>query len=378
MPLSPPEGERTDRTMTNALSLYLDALRFGAAFVVFLSHYAKFTRGMFWQTQPYGRTAVMVFFVLSGFVIAWVTQTRERTLEEYALSRVARLYSVILPAFLLTVVLDHIAMAIDPRLYGPEYIPVMNRGPLDVFLGYLLSGLFLGVSWTLMMFPGSDIAYWSVNCEAWYYILFAAATFLRGRPRIVALAVAALVAGPPILGLFPLWLMGLLAWRWHAAVPRRWGAPLVFGTLAAFVGLEALGGQSLFQQANSPWLPGGLSAYDFIVGAFVALFIAGLANAPLPMPGAAVQRLVRFLAGTTFGLYLLHLPLLNFFATVIPGPPDRATFRILVFVVTLGVAIAISHVIEQQKGPLKRALRSGLDLVRRKRLQPALERQGLP
>jgi hypothetical protein len=51
MPLSPPEGERTDRTMTNALSLYLDALRFGAAFVVFLSHYAKFTRGMFWQTQ---------------------------------------------------------------------------------------------------------------------------------------------------------------------------------------------------------------------------------------------------------------------------------------------------------------------------------------
>jgi peptidoglycan/LPS O-acetylase OafA/YrhL len=96
------------------------------------------------------------------------------------------------------------------------------------------------------------------------------------------------------------------------------------------------------------------------------------------MPGAAVQRLVRFLAGTTFGLYLLHLPLLNFFATVIPGPPDRATFRILVFVLTLGVAIAISHVIEQQKGPLKRALRSGLDLVRRKRLQPALERQGLP
>src|SRR3974377_2602308 len=100
--------------MTNALSLYLDALRFGAAFVVFLSHYRKFTGGMLWQMQPYGRTAVMVFFVLSGFVIAWVTETRERTLQEYALSRVARLYSVIIPAFILTAGLHTIALGTTP------------------------------------------------------------------------------------------------------------------------------------------------------------------------------------------------------------------------------------------------------------------------
>ena len=55
--------------MTNALSLYLDALRFGAAFVVFVSHYVaeRYTGGLFWQGMPYGRTAVLVFFVLSGF-----------------------------------------------------------------------------------------------------------------------------------------------------------------------------------------------------------------------------------------------------------------------------------------------------------------------
>ena len=67
--------------MTNALSLYLDALRFGAAFIVFLSHFGRVSGGLFWQMQPYGRTAVLVFFVLSGFVIAWVTETKERTLE---------------------------------------------------------------------------------------------------------------------------------------------------------------------------------------------------------------------------------------------------------------------------------------------------------
>jgi len=105
--------------MTNGLSLYLDVLRFGAAFAVFTSHFGRFSGGMLWQMEPYGRTGVMVFFVLSGFVIAWVTETRERSIDEYALSRVARLYSVIVPAFILTAVVDHVGMAINPALYGP-------------------------------------------------------------------------------------------------------------------------------------------------------------------------------------------------------------------------------------------------------------------
>src|SRR5262249_44480517 len=148
-----------------------------------------------------------------------------------------------------------------------------------------------------------------------------------------------------ILVLFPLWLMGLSAWRWRDLVPKRLGAPLALSAAAALIGLESLGGRQLFQTANSPWL-GMVSAYDYIVGPLIAVFILGLANASLPMPGAAVQRVIRFLAGTTFGLYLLHFPLLNFFATVIPGPNDGASHRILVFGLTLGLAIAFSHVIE--------------------------------
>ena len=122
--------------MTSALSLYLDALRFAAAIAVFLSHYGagRISGGLFWRFTDYGHTAVLVFFVLSGFVIASVTATRERSLEDYALSRLARLYSVMLPAFIITALLDYLGNAINPTLYGPEWNPV----PAHPALAYAL------------------------------------------------------------------------------------------------------------------------------------------------------------------------------------------------------------------------------------------------
>jgi len=359
--------------MTDTLSLYLDALRFAAAFTVFISHWAavRYSGGSLWRVMGYGRTAVLVFFVLSGFVIAWVTETREQNLKEYALSRAARLYSVIIPAFVVTATLDRIAVAIDPGLYGPE----TRLSPIQNVLGYAVSALFLGESWTLTMLPGFNIPFWSLNYEARYYVLFATAVFLQGWLRIAAIGAAVLLAGPKILLLFPIWLMGVSAWRWRAALPAQQGALLAFGALAALIGLEALGGQKLFRNADSPWLPFSYSAHDYIIGALGAVLIMALANARLPMPGKAIERLIRWLAGTSFGLYLLHYPLLNFFGTVIPGPAAGAMHGILVFGFTLGVALALGRIAEQQKGALKRALRWGLDMVIERRARSAFESQ---
>src|SRR5207253_9025473 len=48
--------------MTNPLSIYLDALRFGAAFTVFVSHWAaaRYSGGLSWRVMGYGRTSVIV------------------------------------------------------------------------------------------------------------------------------------------------------------------------------------------------------------------------------------------------------------------------------------------------------------------------------
>ncbi len=359
--------------MTPALSFYLDALRFGAAFTVFLSHYAvgRISGGLFWQAADYGRTAVLTFFVLSGFVIAWVTEARENRLGDYALSRAARLYSVIIPAFILTAVLNRLGSSIDPGLYGP----VMDDSASHTVMGFALSAVFLGESWTLAMLPGRNVPFWSLNYEAWYYSLFAAAVFLRGRRRIAALGAVALVAGPKILLLFPIWLMGVGAWRWRVDLPRQLGWPLAIVSLAGVIGLEALGGQDLFWHLDSNWTPPRYSAYDYVLGALIALLILALANTRLPMPGNCFERNVRWLAGTSFGLYLLHYPLLNFFAAIIPGPANDAMHRILVFVLALGVAVALAGLIEPHKAILKRGLRFGSEAIFGKQPAPTVERQ---
>jgi len=361
--------------MTQALSLYLDALRFGAAFTVFVSHWAgaRYSGGLFWQLMGYGRTSVIVFFVLSGFVIAWVTETRERSFEDYAFSRIARLYSVIVPAFLLTAVLDRLAIAIDPQLYGPE----VSLSPAERFLGYPLSLVFLGESWGLTMLPGFNVPFWSLNYEAWYYVLFGAALFLRGRRRTIAVVAAALLSGPKILLLLPIWLMGRLAWRWRAALPAWQGPPLAFAAVAAFAALDALGAPHLFGVAATPWLPFSFSAYDYVVGALVAVFITALANTPLRLPGNREQRLIRWLAGTSFGLYLYHYPLLNFFGTVVPGSAADTMHGVLVFGLTLGVALPLAHLTEQWKKPMKRMLHSGFEAARRKHRDPATGGRGI-
>jgi peptidoglycan/LPS O-acetylase OafA/YrhL len=359
--------------MTNALSFYLDALRFGAALTVFVSHYAtgRISGGLFWQLADYGRTAVLVFFVLSGFVIAWVSDTRERTLEEYGLSRVARLYSVIIPAFILTAALDFLGKEIDPRVYE------WGHSTAHPVIDYALSGVFLGESWTVRVLPGFNVPYWSLNYEAWYYVLFAAATFLRGPLRTAAITFAALLAGPKIFFLLPVWLMGVAAWRWRAEIPRQLGLPLVVACLTGFIALEALGGQQLFWHPSGRWAPPAFSAYDYILGVVVALFIVGLANVRLAMPAPRFERLVRGLAGTSFGLYLLHYPLLNFFGTVVPGPADGALHRVLVFGLALGGALGLASLIEPRKAGLKRQLRSALHSLLGKPPPPEVARHRL-
>jgi peptidoglycan/LPS O-acetylase OafA/YrhL len=146
--------------MNKATSLYLDMVRFLAALLVLASHACgqRLTGGFLWQFKPYGDEAVTVFFVLSGFVIAHATATKETTMREYTIARFSRIYSVVLPALVLTALADPIGRSIDPELYS---------GAVDVHLSdadhFIASALFVNELWDLKLEPGSGGPYWSLG-----------------------------------------------------------------------------------------------------------------------------------------------------------------------------------------------------------------------
>src|SRR5262249_15744522 len=127
--------------MKPATSLYLDVARFLAAFAVFAVHVGgqRFSGGLFWRLSEAGAPAVSVFFVLSGFVIAHVLEPRERTLVDYTASRFGRLYSVVVPALILTAVCDLASV-----LRNPEFFYTNTGADRDdnVVLQYLTTAFF--------------------------------------------------------------------------------------------------------------------------------------------------------------------------------------------------------------------------------------------
>ena len=118
--------------MSPLFSLYLDALRFGAALIVLLSHFAypRFTRGDYIAIREFnlGSDAVVFFFVLSGLVIAYTADSKDRSAGRFAFNRLTRLYSVVLPAILLTVLFDWAGRSLDPSAYRGFWYTAMRPG----------------------------------------------------------------------------------------------------------------------------------------------------------------------------------------------------------------------------------------------------------
>jgi len=127
------------------MSLVLDSLRIGAAILVLLWH----AKDMWFPQQAHdanmpgnlSHTAVVVFFFLSGFVIAFTTSAKRRTLSEYLEARLGRLTSMVIPALLLTAVVE-LAVRADGNAHLMETYVRGAFGPR-----YLIAGTFMNELW---------------------------------------------------------------------------------------------------------------------------------------------------------------------------------------------------------------------------------------
>lgn len=345
--------------LTPPLSVYLDLVRFLAAFAVLVAHLEQDGFDAGWlPLASLSHEAVIVFFVLSGLVIATSVQRRERDWRTYTIARVVRIYSVVIPAIALSFAVAAIGIAFDPSLWSGE--PGKNFSVLDA----LSSLLFLNESWSLDRNLPWNHPFWSLCYEAWYYVIFGIVCFAPMRGRAVWVGVCALLAGPAVLALMPIWLLGawLAGWRRFPALSPFAAGALVVGTWLVLYALSASGIDVALRQ----WLNAHVPSYwrlessqrlltDYLLGVLVALNFVAFRALPARATGWLMRcsRPIRFASGFTFSLYLFHRPLTQFFGHFVTDGRDDVLVVLLVLAAILAVCMLLGHLTESKKYVLR-------------------------
>ncbi|UVM13225.1 acyltransferase family protein [Pseudomonas protegens] len=142
----------------------LDGLRGVAALIVFVSHYSNET-GLFGGILGWGggQTGVMLFFLLSGFLVSnlHISQKLElSSLWVYAVRRISRVY----PLFLMAAALPGLLIFLE----FPGQVAMSGINSFDKYLGQVL-----------LLDRGENV-FWTIQIEVLFYIAFVGLWFVFG------------------------------------------------------------------------------------------------------------------------------------------------------------------------------------------------------
>lgn len=353
--------------MTHNFSLYLDIVRFIAALAVLLDHVSSypFTKDLLYHPLgTFGGIAVVMFFVLSGYVIAYVTSTREKTFSEYAVARIARIYSVVLIALLITLIFDNIGAILNPEFYSIQKI-MWKPQSIESYV----SSLFFVNEYQIFNFngiaPGSNAPYWSLSFEVTYYII--AGLFLYTR-RLIAFSISILIlffAGRTIAALFPIWLLGYLLY--FVELPKVNKKLLYIGfisTLFLIIATPYITGHLPKNNFgfNFPWGRGLLNRNlieDYLTALFFSInliCVREILKDTLFKLNKKIEVLIRWLGSLTFPLYLIHYPTLAIFASISPWGNETIDNVAFISISTLVVIIIATPISNSLKRKIKEYL----------------------
>ena len=228
------KGTNSEVFKASSQYVYLDLIRGIAALAVFAGHLRIICfrdvnistldllgKGVFFLTG-FGHLAVILFFVLSGFlIIKSINESvikKKWSVKTYGQNRLFRLWIVLIPCLLIGLILDRIGIEYwgDSLFYSNQWKyfynqDISNKLTPSIFFGNLS---FLQ---TILVPPlGSNSALWSLCNEFWYYVLFPLFYFAANRSCTLVVRIFLTFAGICVLFfigseiflMFPIWLLG--------------------------------------------------------------------------------------------------------------------------------------------------------------------------
>jgi peptidoglycan/LPS O-acetylase OafA/YrhL len=327
----------------------------------------------------HGGDAVLVFFVLSGYLVGGPALVRcfqgKLSAVDYFSARLARLYIVVVPAltvsFCAYVSARHLSawagfVVSHENLYDYAQVFLAPIGPSAA----ICNGLFLQTIACPEL--AGNVALWSLSNEFWYYVLFFALISVRRAPGYVLLIVAILglfVAaerldptgthtGLKFFLFFGVWCLGVLI---YAVVAPAW--TWACGFLVMVAGAYGLSIKGLLPH----W-----TAIVAAVGAGTAMFIVLVERLKIPLP--SFLRAGRQLAKFSFSLYAIHYPIL-LLLNVAAGERRDFTFASLALdgafiVFCLLLAVAFYLLFESRTAAVRDWLKAVMVRHRRRHAQP--------
>lgn len=320
--------------------------------------------------------AVIVFFVLSGFLIAGPNIDRVRLVlfspKSYGIDRFTRIYVTAVPALFLTLGADAIGRGMlswtgfysGLNMLFHERFPgvVAQQSNFRDFLGNLamLQPIYVPVF-------GSNFPLWSLSYEVWFYVWFGlVASYVQSTRRFVPLVIALITLSLVLfhwtaLYYLAIWCFGALAYQWS-----RWPNSI---KLALVCFLASLG---FAEYIGSPLnIPGKPS--DIFVGFSFAWLLALMKRRSYKILDRT-HKLNDLFSSFSYSLYVTHYPVLlclvGFFAELaglsrklkqglVPGATGLAVY-FATAVSMLLIAFVFSRLFEARTGQVRRRLKNML------------------
>jgi peptidoglycan/LPS O-acetylase OafA/YrhL len=318
--------------MINQRNYTLDAYRGIAALVVFWAHLAGFMlaplesvskANLFEKvmnaSSGYGHQAVMVFFVLSGYLISRAIWDKRFNWSptSYLGKRLARLWVVLLPCLVLTLLFNHFGSLHDSNSYYDGALNYLYKGQrtwaVDLGFSAFVGNMFF-LQTIFCRFYGDNEVLWSLANEFWYYILFPSIVFMffsrTWLRKIACFALAALILGCMPHGMregFIIWLVGFAVHLVNQSRYGVWFAGKWKFVLSLAVLLFAL-------QATHSFIPSGFVS-DFIIA--IVFGISTLTALRLDMVPLFARKPVALLSDMSYSLYLAHFSVIACYQTVV-------------------------------------------------------------
>jgi len=316
---------------------------------------SSWAQKIFYLCTGFGHQAVMVFFVLSGlFVGGAVLRNRDHfSWLSYSIARLSRLWVVLIPALMVTTLVDGWLGSHAPDVLAGSHRALWNSGPSpdEPYSASLFTALLNLVFLQTIVGPvfGSNGPLWSLANEFWYYVLLPLCVLaiggrMSGNGLSLASRIATGVAAVMVFVWLPagiregffVWLLGLIVYcfagRLKPATARA----------ATASGLLLFGAALAYSKAGSLQTSSSLPA-DFAVGSAFCLLCVGLANLRSEAVPRWLAKCAQASSEFSYSLYLLHFPLVLWIATVFyrSGKLSPDAGGVFQFSVWLGVLLLL-------------------------------------